>query len=661
MNEKIRIEQLTSIINKANYDYHTLDKPVLTDYEYDKYLQELISLENEFPQYKSNESPTLKIGGVVLDGFKKITHSTPMMSLANAFDFSDLELFYNRLFKEIQNLQFTTELKIDGLAVSIKYIDGKYSSAATRGNGTIGEDITENVRTIKSLPLTLNKPLTIEVRGEIFMPQASFHSLNEERMKNDEPLFANPRNAAAGTIRQLDSKIVAKRKLDIFIYTLVDASNYVNSQYEVLTTLQELGFKVNPYFELNSNLDTLINNIKHYDTIRKELPYDTDGVVIKVNDLQTYDELGYTAKSPKWAIAYKFAPEEERTILESITFQVGRTGVITPVAELKPVFISGSTVARATLHNEDYVKNKDIRIGDYVYVRKAGEIIPEVVRVDLESRTNQQPFEMIELCPFCNSKLVRNENEADHYCLNLDCPARNINSLIHFASRVAMDIEGLGEKVVETLSKLGYLNTILDIYKLKDFYEELILIEGFGKKSIDKLLDSIEKSKSQTADRLLFALGIKNVGAKIATLLLNKYGNINELFYSTIEELEQIDEIGHVIAESVYNYFNNETNKVIVNELNSYGLNFKFDKLEIIEHEFNNKTFVVTGTLENYGRTEIKKLLESFGAKVTSAVSKKTDYVLAGSEAGSKLDKAIELKIKVLTENELMEMLEDDK
>ncbi|VEU79581.1 NAD-dependent DNA ligase LigA [Haploplasma axanthum] len=652
-----RINELIEVINKANYEYHTLDKPTISDYDYDMYLKELIELEEQNPELKRTDSPTGKIGGIILDSFNKVTHDVPMMSLSNVFNSDDVRNFYERIKKEIKSFSLTTELKIDGLAVSLKYVNGVYTSAATRGNGLIGEDITENVRTIKSLPLKLSEPLTIEVRGEIFMPQKSFHKVNEERIKNDEPLFANPRNAAAGTIRQLDSRVVAKRGLDIFLYTLVDAKKYVNTQSQVLEYLGRLGFKVNPYFHVNENIDELINKISEYDKIRKTLAYDTDGVVIKVNEINYYDEIGVTAKSPKWATAYKFAPEEEETLLKDITFQVGRTGVITPVAELEPVLISGSMVSRATLHNEDYIINKDIRKNDYVFVRKAGEIIPEVVRVNLDKRTNNIPFKMIDNCPVCNSKIERKQGEADYYCMNLDCPARNLNSIIHFASRVAMDIDGLGEKVVEIFNNLGFLNSITDIYKLKNYYEELINIEGFGKKSVDKLLEGIEKSKKIEANRLLFALGIKNVGAKVATILLNNFGSINNLFLATIDEMENINEIGSVIAKSVYEYFHNESNIIVLNELKDYGLNFEYKKLEIIEHEFNGKVFVLTGTLEHYSRDEMKELLEKHGAKVTNSVSKKTDYLVAGSDAGSKLEKAKELKITILSENEVVERL----
>lgn len=657
MSKRDRIIELTKIINEANYNYHTLDSPTISDYEYDKLLHELIELEEKYPNYKQKDSPTLKIGGEVLDEFVKVTHEVPMMSLDNSFDFNDLENFSEKLFNEYNNLSFISELKIDGLAVSIEYEDGYFKRAATRGNGTVGEDISLNVKTIKSLPLKLNENINITVRGEIFMPHESFHKLNEERMNENLDVFMNPRNAASGTIRQLDSKIAASRGLDIFIYTIVDDLDYINTQEEALNYLKKLGFKVNPNFKVHKDTKSLIDQIKLFDELRKNLNYDTDGVVVKVNEFKYLDEIGYTAKAPKWAKAYKFKPEEALTKLTDITFQIGRTGRVTPVAELEPVLISGSKVARATLHNEDYIIKRDIRKNDYVYIRKAGEIIPEVIKVELNKRKNQKPFEMIENCPVCHEKLIRKENEADYYCINNNCPARNINSLIHFASRVAMNIDGLGEKVIETLNKLGYLNKITDIYKLKNYYEELILIEGFGKRSIDKLLSSIEKSKENEANHLLFALGIKHVGSRVSEILLEEYGNINNLINLEIEDLIKVDEIGEKIAESIYNYFNDSNNLLIINELKELGLNFNYTKTKITKHEFNDKRVVITGTFTKYKRKELTDILKSFGAKVTSSVSKNTDFVFAGKDAGSKLQRANELNIKVLNEDELLERL----
>ena len=657
MDIKTKILDLRKQINQANYQYHTLDQPVISDFEYDKLLSELIALETKYPEYYDSNSPSLKVGGIVLDEFKKVAHTEPMMSLSNAFNFDELKTFYERINKDFPNLAYTSELKIDGLAVSIIYENGQFVRAVTRGNGSIGEDVTLNVKTIKSLPLVLKEDVSIEVRGEIFMPHQEFARINEERLSRDESVFANPRNAAAGTIRQLDSSVAASRGLDIFLYTIVNPTNYVNSQSEVLEYLKTLGFKTNQYYRINNSIDELIKTINEYDNLRKELKYDTDGVVIKVNDLTLYDEIGYTVKSPKWAIAYKFAPEEALTKLLDITFQVGRTGVITPVANLEPVFISGSLVARATLHNEDYIKDRDIRVGDFVYIRKAGEIIPEVLRVELAKRVNQVPFEMIKTCPACNSLLERKDGEADFYCYNMNCPPRNINSLAHFASRNAMNIEGLGIKVVETFNEYGFLNSITDIYELNKYYDELITIPGFGKKSIDKLLTAINNSKTSAADKLLFALGIKNVGAKVATTLLNTYGSIESLKEATLEELVQIDEIGEVIAKSVIDYFSEAYNLETLNKLKSFGLNFTYDKVVVLEHEFNGLRVVVTGSFTNFSRKELTKKLETLGAKVSSSVSKNTDIVVVGSDAGSKYDKARELKITILNEEELLEKI----
>lgn len=658
MNILKRIEELRQIINQANYEYHTLDEPTISDYLYDQYLKELIKLETENPQYKVADSPTNKIGGLVLDAFNKISHNSPMMSLSNVFNYEELTTFINRLNKDYQDLNFVTELKIDGLAVSIKYEKGILINAATRGDGIIGEDITLNVKTIKSLPLKLNEPVDITVRGEIFMPQKSFIKINEERFKNNEKLFANPRNAAAGTIRQLDSSVVAKRNLDIFLYTIVDAKNYADSQIGVLKYLEKLGFKVNQYYHLTNNLDELINKINEYDEIRKTLPFDTDGVVIKVNDLRLYDEIGMTSRTPKWATAYKFAPDVMLTKLNDIKFQVGRTGVITPVAVLEPVRVSGSVVARATLHNEDYIKERDIRISDYVYIRKAGEIIPEVIGVELNKRTNDKPFVMISECPVCQSIVTRQENEADHYCTNLQCPARSLNALVHFASRQAMNIDTLGEKVIESFVNLGYLQTIPDIYKLKYHQDALMNLDGFGEKSITKLLTAIENSKKQSPGKLIFGLGIKNVGIKAASSLIKAFISINNLKVASIEQLESIDDIGPIIARNVFNYFNDENNLLMIEELESLGLNFAIEKVEIVKHEYNGKIIVLTGKFNVFNRNELTNKLESLGAKVTNSVSKNTDFVVAGENAGSKLTKAETLGIKVISEEELIKGIE---
>jgi len=650
MNEKLRMKELIELINKANYEYHTLDKPTISDYDYDRYFKELVELEEMYPELRQDDSPTQKVGGDILDGFTKVEHQVPMMSLSNVFNETELRQFDERIFNVASNYSYVTELKIDGLAVSIIYEKGKFVKAATRGNGVVGEDITLNVKTIKSLPLKLNEDIDIEVRGEIFMPHKSFEKANEERLANNEPLFANPRNAAAGTMRQLDSKIVAKRALDIFLYTIVDAKKYVNSQKEALDFLQSLGFKVNPYYKLCESIDEVYKQILMFDEKRKTLAYDTDGVVIKINEFSLHEKIGYTAKSPKWATAYKFAPEVAETKLLDITYQIGRTGKLTPVAELEPVFLSGSTISRATLHNEDFIVERDVRVGDVVRIHKAGEIIPEVIEVVLDQRTNQKPFEIIKDCPVCGHPLIRKEGEADYYCSNDDCPAKNIHGLIHFASRVAMDIDTLGEKVVETFHELGFLNTISDIYRLEQFSEELKLIPGFGKKKVDKLLKAIENSKKQTFDKFLFGLGIKHVGAKVAKIIVKYYSNIDLLMDATEEALIDIPDIGQMIAQSIVSYFNQEQNLKLIEELKAFGLNMTYEQEETIEHEFTGKTFVLTGKLETFSRNQAKDIIEKLGGKTSSSVSKKTDYVLAGSDAGSKLKKAKELGVKVLDE-----------
>ncbi|VEU83098.1 NAD-dependent DNA ligase LigA [Acholeplasma hippikon] len=652
---KDRILELRKMINEANIAYHTEDKPLISDFEYDMMLKELNELEEQYPEYDDPNSPTKKIGGGILDEFQKHTHSTPMMSLGNVFNEEELRGFYNKVNKVVDNFSIVSELKIDGLAVSLIYEQGKFIKAATRGNGLVGEDVTQNVRTIKSLPLTLKEPIDIEVRGEIYMSHASFKKANVERLEQGLDLFANPRNAAAGTIRQLDSKVVAKRDLSIFLYAIVNAKQYVQTQEELLKYLKHLGFPVNPYFKVAKNADELISYISEYDDLRKTLPYDTDGIVVKVNELSLHEMIGYTAKSPKFATAYKFEAEKQETVIKGIAFQVGRTGVITPVAELEPVLISGSMVSRATLHNEDYVLGKDIRINDYVLVHKAGEIIPEVLSVNLDKRTNQEPFKMIDTCPVCGSHLERKSGEADYYCMNENCTGKNVFSLIHFASRVAMDIESLGEKVVLLLHDLTYLQTIPDIYKLHLYKDELMELPGFGKKKVENLLDAIEKSKTQTFDRFIFGLGIKHVGAKVAKLLLKHFPTIDDLMNASFEALIDIHEIGEQIASSVVQYFSNEKNIEMINELRSFGINMAYQVQTTKDHEFSGKTFVLTGTLESFSRDQASSIIEKLGGKVSSSVSSKTNYLLAGSDAGSKLRKAQDLGVYVMSEEEFKE------
>ena len=658
MDIRKKILELVHVINQANLDYHTLDKPTISDYEYDQLLKELIELEEKYPEYKEIDSPTQKIGGALLDNFTKVKHSIPMMSLSNVFNFDELKEFDQRIKKVATNYTYVTELKIDGLAVSLLYEKGLFVRASTRGNGLIGEDVTANVKTIKSLPLKLNEPIDIEVRGEIFMPHKSFKQLNIEKLDQNEPVFANPRNAAAGTIRQLDSKVVSKRNLDLFVYVIVNQRDYCNSQVEALKYLIKLGFRVNPHYKHVNNFEDLVSIINAYDLKRRDLDYDTDGVVIKINEYNLYDFIGYTSKSPKWAIAYKFEAEKQETTLKGITFQIGRTGVVTPVAELEPVLVSGSTVSRATLHNEDYITLKDIRIGDTVLVHKAGEIIPEVISVVMEKRFNQKPFEMIKNCPVCSALLERKTGEADHYCQNSECPGKNINILVHFASRVAMDIDTLGDKAVMTLHDLGFLNRIQDIYLLKNYSDELKNIPGFGDKKVTKLLSAIEDSKKQTFDKLLFALGIKHVGAKVAKTLVKNYESIEKLILAKYEDLIEISEIGEMIALSIVEYFNNTKNIELINDLKSFGLNMYHEKEQVENHIFNNKTIVLTGKLNIYSREQATLIIEKLGGRVSSSVSVKTDFLVAGEDAGSKLKKANELNIKVIDEEEFKVMID---
>jgi len=657
-----RIKELTKIINQANVDYHTYDNPTMSDYEYDMLFKELKELELAYPEYKQPNSPTDKVGGVILDRFQKVTHDIPMTSLSNAFNFDELADFYNRVQKEIEAFELISELKIDGLAISLIYENGNFIKAVTRGDGQIGEDVSENVKTIKSLPLTLTKPVNITVRGEIFMPYESFYKLNAEREKEGMPLFANPRNAASGTIRQLDSSIVSKRGLDLFVYTIANSDDFeIDTQYEALTLLHKLGFKINKNYRLSNTLSDLFETINHLDRTRQGLNFATDGVVVKVNQFNYQKELGYTARHPKWATAYKFSPEVVETKLLKITFQVGRTGVITPVANLETVEVSGSNVSRATLHNEGFIRDRDIREGDYVYLQKAGEIIPEIISVNMDKRDNQLPFEMITNCPDCNSVLVKKESDADHFCINPNCPSRNINQIIHFASRNAMNIDTLGEKVVETFHGLGYLNNIIDIYSLKDHYDELIELPGFGKKSIDKLLEAIENSKTMPFAKLFFGLGIKNVGAKVAQIIVDELSDIDTIMRATKEELTSIFEIGDVIADSIISYFKDEKNLEIINFFKENNFVLSQEKVKKLDdHFFSGKTVVLTGTLEHFSRNELSDKLSLLGAKVSSSVSKKTDIVIAGEQAGSKLTKAIELQIKVLSEQELLEILNEE-
>ena len=664
MDIKKRVEELTNILNDANYKYYVLDEPTITDQEYDKYLRELEELEQKYKEFARDDSPTKRVGGEVLDSFKKVTHKIPMMSLSDVFSESEVVNFDERIKKEGIRPQYVCELKIDGLSVSLLYEHGKLVRAATRGDGVVGEDITHNVKTIKSVPLTLNEDIDIEVRGEIYMSKKSLEKVNLERIKNGEKPHQNARNGAAGSIRQLDSKVAAKRGLDVWIYHLPNPLDYgIHTHYEALEFMKKLGFKTNPNNRLVNNINEVLEFISEKNAERKSLPYDIDGIVIKVNNIDQQQELGFTAKYPKWATAYKFPAEEVLTRLNDIIFTVGRTGQITPNAVLDPVIVMGSTIARATLHNENYIKEKDLRIGDIVSIRKAGDVIPEVVEVKKERRTgNEKNFEMIHNCPICGTTLVKKEGQVDYFCLNEHCPTRKIESLIHFAERDAMNIDGLGEKIMEDFFNFSFIRTIPDIYLLQTHREDLTRLEGYGEKSVTKLLEAIEKSKSNSLEKLLFGLGIPHVGSKTAKIIASHYHNIDNIIKATLEDLSSINDIGEIIAKSIVDYFQKEDNKIIIERLKQYGINMNYLGQKIIKDEtFYGKTFVLTGTMTEYKRDEAKNLIENYGGKTSSSVSKKTDVVIAGAEPGSKYDKAVELGITIWSEEDFKKNIGESK
>ena len=660
MDPKARVEEITKLLEKYNYEYYVLDNPSVADAEYDRLMQELIALETKYPELKSPLSPSQRVGGQVQDEFKKITHKRMMLSLANAFNDSDLRDFDKKIrdVLGVEKVKYMAEMKIDGLGISLVYRKNLIY-AATRGDGTIGEDVTSNIITIKSVPSHIDCDEELEIRGEVFMPKKSLAKLNEIRAKTGEPLFANARNAAAGSVRQLDSSIAASRGLDGFWYYFVNAKDFgIRYHSDALNYADKLGFKTNPERRLCNGIDEVISYIEEYTEKRPSLAYDIDGIVIKVDDMDTYDKLGYTSKTPRWAIAYKFPPEEVITKLTDIIFTVGRTGKITPNAVLEPVRVAGSLVQRATLHNEDFINDKDLKIGDYVVIRKAGDVIPEVVRVVKERRTDDvKDFKMIGLCPVCGSPLVR--VDAMHYCTNPHCDAKKIEGIIHFSSRDAMDIEGMGEKVVEQFFNQGFIRSIADIYDLGQYRDDIIALDGWKDKSIDNLLSAIEKSKQNSLEKVLFGLGIKEVGAKTAKVLARKYGDIDALSQASEEELSEIADVGPVLVKSLTEWFKDEKNQELINQLKERGMNFRFigNTVKAAGNYFSGKTVVLTGTLSSMGRKEATALLEDVGAKVTGSVSKATDCVIAGVEAGSKLDKAQQLGIQVLDEQEFLSLI----
>lgn len=658
-----RMNELIEKINKASYEYYVNDNPTITDQEYDDYYNELLRLEEKYPELKRNDSPTLRVGGQVVDKFEKVTHETPMLSFDDIFNEDEVVTFDERIRKTCPNATYTLEPKMDGLSGSLLYKNGILVRAATRGDGLIGENITHNVKTIKSVPLKLNKDIDIEVRGEIYMSKKSFEKCNEERKQKGENLFANPRNAAAGSVRQLDSSIAARRNLDFMAYFLPNPDKYgIKTQDESLAFLKELGFKTN--YKLNgiaNNVGDIISYIDNLSIKRESLPFEIDGVVLKVNSLDDEAKLGFTERVPRWGIAYKFPAQEVLTTLKEIKFTVGRTGKITPNAIFDPVHVAGSIVSKATLHNEDYCILKDVRVGDVISIRKAGDVIPEVVEVKKERRKgNEEPFKMTEECPICGSKLVKNkDDEANYYCVNPHCDAKRIESLIHFASRDAMNIEGFGDEIIEDFYNLGYLKHVDDFYRLERYKEELMELEGFGEKSINNLLDSAENSKSNSLEKLLFALGIRYVGAKTGKLLALNFKNIDNLINASYEDLINIKDIGNSIANSLYDYFRKEENIELINKLKALGLNMNYLGKEVIESDlFNGKTFVLTGTLSKYSRDEAKEKIELYGGKVTSSVTSKTDVVIVGDAPGSKYDKAKSLNITIWNEEEFVKNIE---
>lgn len=652
---KERYDELVEKLKRASYEYYSLDMPTLTDAEYDSLYDELVKLEESHPEWIREDSPTKHVGGEVISKFEKVRHVTPLMSIADVFNEEELLDWDKKIQKQVGDVEYVCELKIDGLSVNLTYENGELVRAATRGDGQIGEDISHNVKTIKTIPRTLKNKDSLEIRGEIYMPIKSFELLNEEREAKGEPLFQNPRNAAAGSIRQLDSKIAASRKLDAFFYH-VPLTNY-KTHFEALEYLKENGFIVNPNIEKKKNIQEVLEYIEKWTELRPSLPYDIDGIVIKVNDLSLQRELGVTAKYPKWVIAYKFPAMEVQTKLLDVIFTVGRTGQITPNAVLEPIKIMGSTVKRATLHNMDFIRERDLEKGDIVVVRKAGDVIPEVVRNVIERRENTEVIEKIENCPICGTHLVESQSKIDLLCPNESCPARNIEALIHFVERKAMNIIGLGENIIEDFYNMGILNDFTSFYHLDERKEELTELEGFGPKSINKLLENIEESKKNSLENLLFALGIKGIGEKNAKLLAKRYKTMENLMQVEEEELKNIDDIGPILAHNISSYFKDEENVELITHLKDLGLNMKYLGAETKHDDrFTDKKFVITGTIEKYSRDELKEIIESYGGKAIDSVSKKTDAVIVGDSPGSKYDKALTLNIPIWTEETLKEM-----
>lgn len=651
-----RMRELETLLTKYNYEYHVLDNPSISDHEYDQLFHELLELEEKHPELKSDTSPTTRVGGVVLDKFEKVSHETSMLSLSNAFNEEDLHAFNDRIEKAVGKVEYMCELKIDGLAVSLLYNDGKLIQGATRGDGTVGENITANLKTIHAIPLTTNLTEQFEVRGEAYMPKDAFEKLNKAREENNQQVFQNPRNAAAGSLRQLDTSLTSKRHLSIFLYgtTRPEILN-VNSQSAALDKLDELGFKTNQERAVKKDIDGVIEYVNYWVEHRNDLPYEIDGIVIKVNDLKLQEEIGYTVRSPKWATAYKFPAEEAKTKILDIELTVGRTGVITPTAILEPVRVAGTTVSRASLHNHELIEEKDIRINDTVIIHKAGDIIPEVVRVVYEERSDQEVYEAPTTCPSCGHEAVKLDEEVAIRCINPTCPAQIVEDIIHFASRGAMNIDGLGEKFVHQLYDAELIKDVADLYTLEK--EELVKLERVGDKKATNLLSAIENSKSQPLQKLLFGLGIRFLGQKASRLIAEEYLTMDNIMEKTKDELIEIPEIGEVIADSIVTYTSNDDFKHLIEKLKAENVNMTEEVEENESNQFDGMTFVLTGKLVEMTRNEAKEKIELNGGKVTSSVSNNTDVVVAGSDAGSKLDRARELEITVWSEQDLLERL----
>ena len=653
---KERIKELRATLEYHAKKYYDEDKPEITDYEYDMMMNELKSLEKQFPELIDKESLTQKVGGHVKEGFKQVEHEVPLQSLQDVFSYDELRDFDDRVKKQLHdggaNLKYVVETKIDGLSMAIEYKDGKFVRAATRGNGLIGEDVSANALTIKSIPKELKEPINIIVRGEVFIGSKEFEKLNEEREVLGQSLFANARNAAAGSLRQLDSKITKTRPLDIFIFNVQKLENNpFNSHYEQLNYLDKLGFNVNPVRILCNNIDEAIDAITKIGEDRENLSFGIDGAVIKVDNLDYREELGTTFKTPRWAIAYKYPPEQKETLLKDIVCQVGRTGAITPMAILEPVKVAGSTISKTTLHNEDFIKQKELKIGDTVIIQKAGDVIPEIVEVKKDKRTGEEiEFEMPKKCPVCGAEAVREEGEAAIRCTGIECPAKLFRNLVHFVSREAMNIDGLGENIISQLLERNLIHNIADIYTLK--FEDIASLKKNGKKFAQNLIDSINTSKENDLYRLITALGIRHVGVKASKILARKYKNIDNLMEANSEELAMINDIGPIVANSIREFFIQEQTIDLITKLKQEGVNTINLEEEISDNRFEGKTFVLTGSLEKYTRGEISDIIEKMGGKTSNSVSKKTDYVVAGEDAGSKLKKARDLGVTVLTEEE---------